>query len=51
MGLPANIKDMSLMSVEEADRYRVELEAMMLAAGVDKSLFNDQAFDDLTDFE
>jgi len=51
MGLPANIKDISLMSVAEADKYRIELEQMMRASGVDAGHFNDQAFDDLTDFE
>lgn len=51
LGLPANIKDISLMSVEEADKYKIELEEMMRASGVDRAHFNEQAFDDLTDFE
>ena len=49
MGLPANIKDISLMSHEEAEKYKVELDQMLRAAGFDPDHFNEQAFEDLTD--
>lgn len=51
LGLPANLKDISIMSDEEAQEYRAELEAQMRAAGTDMSLLNTEAFDDLTDFK
>jgi len=51
IGLPANIKDMSIMSTAEADAYKIELASMMAASGLDMSHFNESSFDDMTDFE
>ncbi|WVW79035.1 hypothetical protein I302_100998 [Kwoniella bestiolae CBS 10118] len=51
MGLPANLKDISIMSTAEADAYKIELEQMMAAAGVNRDLLNQNSFDDMTDFE
>ena len=51
IGLPANIKDMSIMSTAEADAYKVELTSLMAANGLDMSHFNEASFDDMTDFE
>ena len=51
LGLPANLKDMSIMSDKEVEEYRAELEAQMRAAGTDMSHLNSEAFDDLTDFK
>lgn len=51
MGLPANIKDISIMNANEAEAYRIELDAMLIAAGFDKDRMNEQAFEDLTDKE
>ena len=49
MGLPANIKDMSIMTNEEAEAYKVELAEMMRRAGMDISKATEGSFDDLTD--
>ena len=51
LGLPAGIKDMSIMSTREADAYKIELAEMMTTAGVDMSHFNESSFDDMTDFQ
>lgn len=51
MGLPANLKDMSIMTTEEADAYRKELSERLAAEGFDESRLWGQAFDDMTDFE
>lgn len=51
LGMPANLKDISIMSTAEAEAYKAELDAQMRAAGVDLSHFNELAFDDLTDFQ
>jgi hypothetical protein len=51
MGLPANIKDMSIMTTEEADAYRLELAGMLERSGYDMAKFNEHAFEDMTDFE
>jgi len=49
MGLPANIKDMSIMTNEEAEAYKIELAEMMRRAGMDISKATEGSFDDLTD--
>ena len=51
MGMPANIKDISIMSTAEADAYKLELAQQMRNSGFDMSHFNENAFDDLTDFQ
>ena len=51
LGLPAGIKDMSIMSTSEADAYKEELTAMMAASHFDMAEFNAQSFDDMTDFQ
>ncbi|TXT04298.1 hypothetical protein VHUM_04185 [Vanrija humicola] len=51
MGLPANLKDMSIMTTEEADAYRKELSQRLAAEGFDESRLWGQSFDDMTDFE
>jgi hypothetical protein len=50
MGLPGDLKDMSIMTLEEADAYRRELSEQLRAAGFDRDLY-ENAFEDLTDFE
>lgn len=49
LGLPANIKDMSIMSNAEADAYKVELAEMMQRAGLDYGKATEGSFDDMTD--
>ncbi|KAI9631709.1 major facilitator superfamily domain-containing protein [Dioszegia hungarica] len=49
LGLPADIKDMSIMSTAEADAYKVELAEMMRRAGMDYGKATEGSFDDLTD--
>lgn len=51
LGLPAELKDMSIMSLEEAAAYREKLRASLAAQGKSEAALFDQAFDDLTDFE
>jgi hypothetical protein len=51
LGMPANLKDISIMPQEEAEKYRVELEQSMAASGHDARFLNESAFDDLTDFK
>ncbi|GFZ44407.1 hypothetical protein JCM24511_02129 [Saitozyma sp. JCM 24511] len=51
LGLPANIKDMSIMSTEESNAYKAELAEAMRQKGLSMEAFNDNAFDDMTDFE
>jgi hypothetical protein len=51
MGMPANIKDISIMSVAEAEAYKIELTEMMARSGFDMSHFNENSFDDMTDWE
>ncbi|TYJ58266.1 hypothetical protein B9479_001092 [Cryptococcus floricola] len=55
LGMPANLKDVSIMNIEEAERYRAELKEMMRArgqgTGTGKGELNEGAFDDMTDFE
>ena len=51
MGLPNDIKDMSIMTTAEADAYKVELAQLMAAAGVNFDKLSENAFDDMTDFQ
>lgn len=51
MGLPAGLKDISIMSHDEAEVYKHELDAQLRAAGINPDTMNDRAFEDLTDFE
>lgn len=51
LGLPAGLKDISIMPPQEAAEYRIVLAAKMREMGVDEAKLNDQAFDDLTDFQ
>jgi len=51
LGLPANIKDTSIMSTAEADAYKVELMEQMRAQGITLDQYNEHSFDDMTDFQ
>ena len=51
LGMPANLKDISIMPQDEAEKYRAELEQQMAASGHDSRFLNENAFDDLTDFQ
>lgn len=51
MGLPAGIKDISIMTTAEADAYKIELAEMLQRAGVNMDKINENAFDDMTDWE
>nr|WVH01934.1 allantoate transporter [Naematelia aurantialba] len=49
MGLPANLKDMSILSHEEADVYRRELSVLLAQHGMTEAKLFEDAFEDLTD--
>jgi hypothetical protein len=52
MGLPANMKDTSIMTTEEAELYRVEFQETMRAQGIHPDVLEralEAAFDDVTD--
>lgn len=49
IGLPGKLKDMSIMTTKEAEEYKAELTAQMLAQGLDEAKLYENAFDDLTD--
>ncbi|GFZ48430.1 LOW QUALITY PROTEIN: hypothetical protein JCM24511_06178 [Saitozyma sp. JCM 24511] len=51
LGLPGEIKDMTIMPPAEAEAYKVELADMVRAKGLSMDRFNEFAFDDMTDFE
>lgn len=51
LGLPGQLKDVSIMSTEEADAYKIELTRQLQAQGFDESRLYANAFDDMTDFE
>lgn len=51
LGLPADLKDMSIMSMEEAETYKTELTQVLRAQGKDFDSLNVNSFDDMTDFE
>jgi hypothetical protein len=49
LGLPANIKDISIMPTAEAEAYKIELAEMMRRAGLDYAKATEGSFDDMTD--
>lgn len=52
LGLPTKLKDMSIMSLEEADAYKIELmETLARQGNVDAERLYENSFDDMTDFE
>lgn len=51
LGLPANLKDMSIMPLEEAELYKAELTEQMRALGLNEATLYENAFDDMTDRE
>jgi hypothetical protein len=51
LGLPTDLKDISLMSSAEAAAYKIELKEILRAQGFDENKLNDSAFGDLTDWE
>ncbi|WWC88254.1 uncharacterized protein L201_003161 [Kwoniella dendrophila CBS 6074] len=51
LGLPADLKDMSIMPYDELEAYKTELANKMNAAGLDSSKLYENAFDDMTDYE
>lgn len=51
LGRPGEIKDTSIMSLEEGRAYKEELKQALLAEGKDVADLNADSFDDLTDRE
>jgi hypothetical protein len=51
LGLPADLKDMSIMDQAEATAYRRVLKEKMRAQGMDEAKIYEQSFDDMTDFQ
>ncbi|WVQ63688.1 uncharacterized protein L199_001841 [Kwoniella botswanensis] len=51
IGMPAELKDMSIMTIQEAEVYKKELTEHMKANGLDQAKLYENAFDDMTDFE
>ena len=51
MGLPRDLKDMSIMTSEGAEKYRAELATRMREEGMDERKLYENSFNDLTDFE
>lgn len=51
LGLPANMKDASIMTRADAEAYKIELAQTMAAAGLSMDKLTEHAFDDMTDFE
>jgi hypothetical protein len=51
LGRPGEIKDTSIMSLEEGRAYKEELRQALLAEGKDVADLNADSFDDLTDKE
>lgn len=50
-GLPSKLEDMSIMTLEEAAKYKADLTEKLRAQGFDQAKLYENAFDDLTDFE
>lgn len=50
LGLPGELKDMSIMTTDEAEAYKIELTAQMAARGVDEAKLYENAFSDMTDW-
>lgn len=51
LGLPGDIKDMSIMTLEEAEGYKRQLTDALRTSGIDEARLYENSFDDLTDFE
>jgi len=51
LGLPGDIKDVTIMPMAEAEAYKAELAEMVRAKGLAADRLNEFAFDDMTDFE
>lgn len=51
LGLPAKLKDMSIMSLEEADAYKASLMETLRSQGHATEELYVNSFDDMTDFE
>jgi uncharacterized membrane protein len=51
LGLPEDLKDMSIMATDEATAYKAELSARLKAQGFDEARLYEHSFDDMTDFE
>ena len=51
LGLPEHLEDMSIMTTEEAARYRETLTLKLREQGMDEKLLYENAFDDMTDFQ
>ncbi|AAW44174.1 allantoate transporter, putative [Cryptococcus deneoformans JEC21] len=51
LGLPEELEDMSIMTTEEAQRYKVKLAQRMKEHGLDEAKLYENAFDDMTDME
>ncbi|WWC60757.1 uncharacterized protein I303_103333 [Kwoniella dejecticola CBS 10117] len=51
MGLPEDLKDMSIMTQQEATRYKTDLTERMKDQGLDETRLYENAFEDMTDYE
>lgn len=51
LGLPADLKDMSIMDQVQAKAYRQALREKMRAQGMDEAKIYEQSLDDMTDFQ
>jgi hypothetical protein len=51
VGLPEDLKDISIMTIDEAAAYRAELSVVMREQGINRDIVFENAFDDMTDFE
>jgi len=50
LGLPADLKDISIMTTEEAQLYRIGLIERMRGSGIEEADLFNNAFEDMTDF-
>lgn len=51
LGLPADLKDMSIMDQVQAKAYRQALREKMRAQGMDEAKIYEESLDDMTDFQ
>jgi hypothetical protein len=51
LGLPGDLEDMSIMTLEEADEYKLKLTEQLRSTGFDETKLYEKAYDDMTDFE
>ena len=51
LGLPGDLKDMSIMNLDQASAYKAELTQEMRAQGLEIQELYEKSFDDMTDFE